>query len=147
MKKLLVTGLAVIFALALTAPTATAVEKSPARAKLIKMIKDARTTHPQISVTEAQMLMTTDLELLVIDVREPAEFKAGNVAGAIHIPRGLLEFKLIKREKNLNRPILIYCRSGARASFAGEKLTELGYTNVKNMTGGYLAYAKAMKTN
>jgi rhodanese-related sulfurtransferase len=147
MKKLFLSGLAVFLALALSAPTAIAAEKSPARARLIKMLKDARTTHPQVSLAEAKMLMATDPELLVIDVREPAEFKAGHVPGAIHIPRGLLEFKLIKREKNLDRPILIYCRSGARASFAGEKLTKLGYTNVKNMTGGYLAFAKAEKVN
>ena len=147
MKKLIFSVLVTVIALALAAPVSIATEKSPARAQLIKMLKSARTTHPQVSVAEAKMMMDTVPNLLVIDVREPAEFKAGHVLGAIHIPRGLLEFKLIKREKNLNRPILLYCKSGARASFSGQQLKKLGYTDVKNMTGGYLAFAKAFIAN
>lgn len=147
MKKFLLSGLAVFIALALAVPASNATEQSPARVQLMKMLKDARMTHPQVSVAEAKILMASDPKLLVIDVREPAEYKAGHVPGAIHIPRGLLEFKLINREKNLDRPILLYCKSGARASFAGKQLKKLGYTDVKNMTGGYLAFAKAAKQN
>jgi rhodanese-related sulfurtransferase len=145
MKKYLMLAMAVGLGLALAMPVAVAKEKSPLRASLVRMIKDARTTHPQISVHEAKILMATNKKLLIIDVRTLAEFKAGSVPGANHIPRGLLEFKLIKREKNLDRAILVYCKSGARASFAGLQLKKLGYKNVKNMTGGYLAWAKAAK--
>lgn len=147
MKKFLLTGFALLMALALAAPVAMTKEESPLRPQLMKMLKEARATHPQITVAEAKNLMANEKNLLVIDVRTMAEFKAGSVPGAIHIPRGLLEFRLINKEKNVARPILIYCKSGARASFAGRQLKELGYKDVKNMKGGYLAWAKAAKAN
>lgn len=147
MKRFLMFASIVLIGLALAAPAAMTSEKSSLRSELMEMLKEARKTHPQITVADAKKLMATEKNLLVIDVRTLAENKAGSVPGAIHIPRGLLEFKLINKEKNVNRPILLYCKSGARASFAGRQLKKLGYTNVKNMTGGYLAWAKAAKTN
>jgi rhodanese-related sulfurtransferase len=59
----------------------------------------------------------------------------------------VLEFKLINKEKNVARPILLYCKAGGRGAFAGAQLKKLGYKNVKNMKGGYLAWVKAAKTN
>lgn len=144
MKRLLLAlsllGLALILAVG-TVPTfgGQPVQKT----NLMKMLKEAKTTHPQISVAAAKRLIATEKSLLIIDVREPNEFTAGNVPGAVNVVRGLLEFRILRHAKNTDRPILIYCRSGARGSFAGKALKQMGYTNVQNMAGGYLAWAKA----
>jgi rhodanese-related sulfurtransferase len=71
---------------------------------------------------------------LLLDVREPDEFKAGHVPGAINIPRGLLEFRIWKQlghpaEVDTNRKIYVQCRTGGRATLATKQLQEIGFTN------------------
>jgi rhodanese-related sulfurtransferase len=73
-------------------------------------------------------------EALIIDVREPQEFAAGHVPGAVNIPRGLVEFQIWKQvgfpaEPDTNRPVYLQCQNGNRASLAAQSLAELGFTN------------------
>lgn len=71
---------------------------------------------------------------LLIDVREPAEHTIKAAIGAINIPRGLLEMKLMEIEKDPARPIYLHCASGARATLSAEALTRVGYENVTVIT-------------
>ena len=71
---------------------------------------------------------------LLIDVREPAEHATKAATGAINIPRGLLEMKLMEIEKDPARPIYLHCASGARATLSAEALTRVGYENVTVIT-------------
>lgn len=70
-------------------------------------------------------------ELLLIDVREPAEFGKAAAPSAINIPRGLLEFQIGERCADGERPILLHCKSGGRAVLAARTLAEMGYSNVE----------------
>lgn len=70
---------------------------------------------------------------MIIDVREPQEFAAGHVPGAINIPRGVIEFKIWSQlgssaGTELDRPLILQCQSGNRASLAAQSLQELGFT-------------------
>lgn len=71
---------------------------------------------------------------LLIDVREPAEHLAKAAEGAINIPRGLLEMKLMEIEKDSKRPIYLHCATSARAILAAEQLARVGYSNVSVIT-------------
>jgi rhodanese-related sulfurtransferase len=71
---------------------------------------------------------------LLIDVREPAEHATAAAIGAINIPRGLLEMKLMEIEKDATRSIYLHCASGARATLSAEALTRVGYENVTVIT-------------
>jgi rhodanese-related sulfurtransferase len=71
---------------------------------------------------------------LLIDVREPAEHLAKGAEGAINVPRGLLEMKLIEIEKDPKRPIYLHCATSARAILAAEQLARVGYCNVSVIT-------------
>lgn len=71
---------------------------------------------------------------LLIDVREPAEHLAKAAVGAINIPRGLLEMKLMEIEKDSKRPIYLHCATSARAILAAEQLARVGYSNVSVIT-------------
>jgi rhodanese-related sulfurtransferase len=71
---------------------------------------------------------------LLIDVREPAEHATKAAIGAINIPRGLLEMKLMEIEKDAARPIYLHCASGARATLSAEALNRVGYENVTVIT-------------
>ncbi|MBT1450061.1 rhodanese-like domain-containing protein [Glaciecola sp. XM2] len=71
---------------------------------------------------------------LLIDVREPAEHAAKPAVGAINIPRGLVEMKLMEIEKDPQRPIYLHCATSARAMLSAEQLARVGYTNVTVIT-------------
>jgi rhodanese-related sulfurtransferase len=89
----------------------------------------------------------------IIDVREPEEFEDGHLPGAVNIPRGLLEFEVdghpavaYHREEALShreRPLLLYCLSGARSALAAEALQRLGFVLPMSLEGGFLAWADA----
>jgi rhodanese-related sulfurtransferase len=83
---------------------------------------------------------------IIIDVREPSEYSAGYIPGAVSIPRGLLEFKIGKEEvwdeAGMYIPaktdsLVLYCRTGGRSALAVRTLLELGYQNVISLQGGW----------
>src|SRR5665647_3274714 len=73
----------------------------------------------------------------LLDVREPDEFDQGAVPGAIHVPRGNLEFSVEGRLPDKSVPVAIYCAGGVRSAFAAKTLQELGYTDVVSVIGGF----------
>ena len=78
----------------------------------------------------------------LIDVREPAELENGYIEGAVNIPiRDLLQN--LDKLPGLDEPIVIYCGSGHRGAFGLMALKMLGYTNVRNLGGGFGAWTKA----
>ena len=83
--------------------------------------------------------------IVLIDVREPAEFAAGHLPGAINIPRGVLEFQVDSHPALAGppRPIVLYCRSGGRAALAALSLSMLGFDQVRSLTGGMMSWAEA----
>ncbi len=72
-----------------------------------------------------------------LDVREPEEYQQGAIAGAVHIPRGQLEFSVESWLPDKGDPVVVYCASGIRSVFAARTLGELGYTQVASMAGGF----------
>jgi rhodanese-related sulfurtransferase len=76
-------------------------------------------------------------EFEIIDVREVSEVAEGKIPGAIHIPLGLLEFRMNELDKN--KTYVMVCRSGGRSSRATQFLEYNGY-NVINMQGGMMSW-------
>ncbi|WP_158770030.1 rhodanese-like domain-containing protein [Paraglaciecola sp. L1A13] len=72
---------------------------------------------------------------LLIDVREPTEHEESSVPGAINIPRGVLEMKVLALEPDFSRPIYLHCASAVRAALSAEQLHRIGYTHVYVITG------------
>lgn len=81
----------------------------------------------------------------IIDVREPEEYAAGHIPGAINIPRGLLEFRLDAHPVLSDRActIVMQCQGGGRSALATVVMQELGYKNVVNLAGGFGAWKAA----
>ena len=73
----------------------------------------------------------------LLDVREPDEYEQGAVPGAVHIPRGNLEFSVEGRIQDKNAPLAVYCAGGVRSAFATKTLQDIGYTNVVSIIGGF----------
>ena len=66
----------------------------------------------------------------VIDVRETGEVDLHPVAGSLHIPRGVLEMKMLELSQDPQTPIYIHCASGVRARLAAAQLRNMGFTQV-----------------
>ncbi|WP_420933110.1 rhodanese-like domain-containing protein [Alteromonas sp. A081] len=86
-----------------------------------------------ISAKEAADEMKTNQGLLV-DVREPAEVAENHVEASLHIPRGILEMKMLELVNDASKPIYLHCASGARAKLSAEQLIRMGYENVSVIT-------------
>ena len=82
----------------------------------------------------------------VLDVRDPHEYAIVNL-GVPQIPLGQLGDRMGDIPVGKNDEILIHCRSGARSQKAALQLKEAGYTNVKNVAGGILAWAERIDTS
>lgn len=91
----------------------------------------------EITPQEVAAQLKTGESLYLLDVREPGEWAEGHIAGAKHIPLGLLLER--KHELNPAQETIVICRSGNRSGLACELLTEKGF-NVVNMTGGLNAW-------
>ena len=97
------------------------------------LITEVAATTRRITAAQAKTEMA-DNNGLLIDVREPAEHAAMPAYGAINIPRGLLEMKLMEIEKDPAKPIYLHCETAARATLSAEQLTRIGYENVTVIT-------------
>lgn len=140
MKKKNIILLAVLMisaALAFNAPLATAKDMV---AK--DFIEEARKGIAVVDVAAAKGIFDKG-GAVFLDVRTEKEFKSGHIPGAIHIPRGLLEFQIENKISDKNKEIVVYCKTGGRASLATFTLVRMGYKNVKNLDGGWKAWVKA----
>lgn len=77
----------------------------------------------------------------LIDVREPWEHEEARIAGAQNIPLGTLPDKLDDLDAWKDQEIIVHCKGGGRSASAKAFLTQQGFTNVRNLLGGYQAYA------
>jgi rhodanese-related sulfurtransferase len=105
---------------------------------LKQMLEAANAAVPRVSMAEANALIAKGA--LVIDVRDAPEVeKTGKVIGAVHVSRGMLEFRAdpesAYHDKQFDRakPVLVYCASGGRSALSGKTLKDLGYDQVYNM--------------
>jgi rhodanese-related sulfurtransferase len=131
----------------LAANNISAVHEEKAMATSVKeMLEAANAAVPKISAAQARDMMGKG-DTLVVDVRDAPELAAsGKVAGAVHVSRGMLEFRADPQspyhDKNFakDKTVILYCGSGGRAALAGKALKDLGYDRVYNL-GGFKDWA------
>ena len=78
---------------------------------------------------------------IIVDVRETWEFDEGRIPGAQNIPLGTLPEKLEDIDEWKNQEIIVHCKGGSRSASAKAFLTQQGFTNVRNLVGGFQAYS------
>ena len=108
---------------------------------LKEMMAAARAAVPMIAPEEAVALLAQG-KAVIVDVRDGTEVQAsGKVKGALHVPRGFLEFKadpespMYEPSFQKDKTIIVYCGSGGRSALAGKTLNDLGYADVRNLGG------------
>jgi rhodanese-related sulfurtransferase len=113
--------------------------KDNAMASTVKeMLSAANQAVPRISPAELREKMKK-ADFLLVDVRDQPELAtAGKIKGAVHVSRGMLEFRADPESPYHNpafqkdKPVALYCASGGRSALAGKTLQELGYKTVYN---------------
>jgi rhodanese-related sulfurtransferase len=115
---------------------------------LKQMMDAASAAVPRITPAQAREMMAQG-NTLVVDVRDAPELeKSGKVAGAIHVSRGMLEFRADPEspyhDKNFakDKTVILYCASGGRSALGGKVLKDMGYDRVYNL-GAFKAWAES----
>ena len=110
-----------------------------------EMVAEANAAVETLSVEQA-VKAADDADTVFLDVRETAEHAAGTIPGAVHAPRGLLEFiadpqsPMHKPELAPGRRLIVFCASGGRSALAAKTLRDMGIGGAANMLGGFAAW-------
>jgi rhodanese-related sulfurtransferase len=125
-----------------------AAEKAEYPPQVKEMVLEARKHIKTIDMDGFRKVVDNPKGALIVDVREPSEFAAGHVPGAISVPRGVIEFKIWKHigfpdNTNYDKEIYLYCKTGGRCTLAAKSLQDLGLTNLTTAVVKMLDWQKA----
>jgi rhodanese-related sulfurtransferase len=114
-----------------------------------EMVAEANAAVGTLSVDEAKQLVGKD-DVVFVDVREGGELAVqGKIPGAVHAPRGMLEFyadpsaPYHKPELGSGKRLVVYCASGGRSALAAKTLKDMGIDDVAHMLGGFTAWQQS----
>jgi molybdopterin/thiamine biosynthesis adenylyltransferase len=110
---------------------------------LKEMLAEARQVVPEQGPPEVKRRLDAGEPVVVVDVRDPDEYRDGHIEGAANISRGFLEFRIGTVASDPATPIVLYCQTGLRSVLAARVLRELGYDNVVNLQGGFQRWAQS----
>jgi molybdopterin/thiamine biosynthesis adenylyltransferase/rhodanese-related sulfurtransferase len=100
------------------------------------LLKQAKSEIREVDTATADDLRSGE-GVVLLDVREPDEHDQGTIPGSVFIPRGQLESNVENRITDKSSKLLVYCAAGNRSAFAARTLTELGYSDVVSVAGGF----------
>lgn len=113
-----------------------------------QLMEAANAAVPRVTPAQAKDMIAKG-NTLIVDVRDGPEVeKSGKVAGAVHVSRGMLEFRADPEtafhDKNFDKAktVLVYCASGGRSALSGKTLKDLGYEQVYNL-GAFKDWAES----
>jgi len=114
------------------------------RMKTLKdMLAEARQVIPEQGPAEVERRLRSSEPPVMIDVRDPDEYRDGHIEEATNISRGFLEFRIASTAGDPATPVVLYCQTGLRSMLAAKALHDLGYQNVVNLQGGYQKWAQS----
>ena len=133
MNQLFTSSMVIVIGAVLSVPPSHG-SRAELSAGVTQKVQAAQKQVKTIGTEEYRKVVESPGDALIVDVREPHEYAAGHVPGAINIPRGLLEFQIWKHvgfpaNIEMGRTVYLQCQSGNRASLAAQSLAELGFTH------------------
>jgi rhodanese-related sulfurtransferase len=109
----------------------------------LKLVKDAKSRVQQVDFREIKRRLDAREKLVLVDVREDAEWARGHLPGATHLGKGVIERDVERVFPDKDDALVLYCGGGYRSALAGDSLLKMGYTNVISMDGGWRAWVEA----
>lgn len=110
---------------------------------VMEMVKKAKASMKTASADEVKAVVEKKSKVILMDVRTSGEWAAGHLPGAIHVDRGLIEFTVWKAIPDQNAQIIVYCKTGGRATLATKTMLDLGFKNARVAGISYDAWVKA----
>lgn len=107
------------------------------------MLAEARKVVPEQGPIEVKKRLESGEGVVLVDVRDPDEYRDGYIEPAANISRGFLEFRIGTVATEPSTPIVLYCQTGLRSMLAARQLRDLGYENVVNLQGGYQRWVQS----
>jgi rhodanese-related sulfurtransferase len=114
-----------------------------------QLVSEAKSAVKLYSTAEAVEQVGDD-DVVFVDVREPAELAAnGTIPGAVHAPRGMLEFHIdpespyFMEQFGDDKEFIFYCAVGGRSALAAQTAQEMGLSNVASVEGGFNAWQES----
>ena len=109
-----------------------------------QLVDEAMAEVTTYSVEQVRQRLDTDPSLQIIDIRDIRELGAGTIVGAVHAPRGMLEFWVDPASPyhkplfaDETREFVLFCGAGWRSALAAKSLQDMGMTNVAHIDGGW----------
>ena len=94
-----------------------------------EMVAKAKAAVKVVSAEDVKAAIDKKEKAVFLDVRDPGEYSAGHLPGAINVSRGTLEFNVWGKIPDQNAKIYVYCKTTGRSALATKTLNELGYKN------------------
>ena len=104
------------------------------------LMSEIRQSVKTVSLDEIKRRLESKAPMVLVDVREKEEFRAGYIPGAVFLPRSYLEMQAEQKLPDKNAPIVTYCAGGTRSAFAAKTLADLGYTHVESANPGFVRW-------
>jgi len=146
MKRMFIWMLAFVFILSMASLT-LAQEKPKAPAWQATMVKDwvakAKAEIKKVTAADVKAAIDQKEKAVFLDVRDPNEYGAGHLPGAINVSRGTLEFNIWDKISDKNAKIYVYCKTASRSALATKTLNDLGYKNAVLMDAQFEDWIKA----
>lgn len=108
-----------------------------------QIVDEARRHIQEIGPSELVRMQQAGEDFTLIDVREPDEHAKGTIAGAVTMPRGILERDIDQVTSDKNRKIVLYCAGGFRSVLAAQSLKSMGFKDVISLSGGYRGWVQS----
>jgi rhodanese-related sulfurtransferase len=110
---------------------------------VLEMVEKAKAEIRMVSAAEVKEVLDKKEQVVILDVRDPWEYAAGHLPGAINVSRGTLEFKIWDKVSDLNAKIYVYCQTTMRSALATKTLNDLGYKNAVLMNAQFPEWVQA----
>ncbi len=115
-----------------------------------QLVDEAMAEVTTYSVEQVRQRLGTDPTLQIIDIRDIRELNAGTIVGAVHAPRGMLEF-WVDPASPYHKPLfadearefVLFCGAGWRSALAAKSLQDMGMANVAHIDGGWAQWTDA----
>src|SRR5208283_5711958 len=105
-----------------------------------QLVDEAKAQIKEIRPDDLKHMQQAGEDFTLIDVREADEQAKGTIAGAVKLPRGILEGHIDQVTTDKDRKLVLYCAGGGRSALAALNLKKMGFRNVISLAGGYGAW-------
>lgn len=144
MKKMFVWMLSVVFILSMASLTLAQQAKPAGPPQIVKdMVAKAKAEIKKVPAAEVKAAIDKKEKVVILDVRDPNEYAAGHLPGAINVSRGTLEFNIWSKVSDQNAKMYVYCKTAGRSALATKTLNDLGYKNAVLMDVAFEEWIKA----